>query len=109
MKDANVVCKRLSRGFILSMVLLLLCSLGNPLRSTCNKSMHPVVFRESEFRLHFWIALLGSIAKRTHSSVRCFVCYVSTKNSGVLHHNIILTPFNFHRILLWSSVVFTID
>ena len=61
MKDANVVCKRLSRGFILSMVLLSLRSLGNPLRSTCNKSMHPVVFRESEFRLHFWIAMLESI------------------------------------------------
>ena len=91
------------------MVLLSLCSLGNPLRSTCNKSMHPVVFWESEFRLRLWIALLESIEWRTHSSVRCFVCYVWTKKSGVLHHKIILTPFNFHRILLWSSVVFMID
>ena len=60
MKDANFR-KSLSRGFILSMVLLSLRSLGNPLRSTCNKSMHPVVFRESEFWLCFWIALLESI------------------------------------------------
>ena len=60
MKDANFR-KSLSRGFTLSMVLLSLRSLGNPLRSTCNKSMHPVVFQESEFRLCFWIELLESI------------------------------------------------
>ena len=62
MKDANFR-KSLSRGFTLSMVLLSLRSLGNPLRSTnmCNKSMNPVVFRESEFRLCFWIALLERI------------------------------------------------
>ena len=60
MKDANFR-KRLSRGFILFMVLLSLRLLGNPLRSTCNKSMHPVVFQESEFRLCFWIELLESI------------------------------------------------
>ena len=60
MKDANFR-KSLSRGFILSMVLLSLRSLGNPLRSTCNKSMNPVAFRKSEFRLCFWIALLESI------------------------------------------------
>ena len=58
MKVANFR-KSLSRGFILSMGLLSLRSLGNPLRSTCNKSMHPVVFRESE--LCFWIALLETI------------------------------------------------
>ena len=52
MKDANFL-QSLSRGFILSMVLLSLRSLGNPLRSTCNKSMNPAVFRESEFRLVF--------------------------------------------------------
>ena len=58
MKDANFR-KSLSHGFYkLSMVLLSLRSLGNPLRSTCNKSMNPVVFRESDFRLYFWIALL---------------------------------------------------
>ena len=40
MKVANFR-KSLSRGFILSMGLLSLRSQGNPLRSTCNKSMHP--------------------------------------------------------------------
>ena len=47
MKVANFR-KSLSRGFVLSMGLLSLHSLGNPLRSTCNKSMRPVVFQESE-------------------------------------------------------------
>ena len=75
MKDANFR-KSLSRGFTLSMVLLSLRSLGNPLRSTCNKSMHPVVFRESEFRLCFWIALLEQW------------CFAS----------LYLSRFNFHRI-----------
>ena len=60
LKDANFR-KSLSRGFILSMVLLSLRSLGNPLRSTCNTSMNPVAFRKSEFWLCFWIALLESI------------------------------------------------
>ena len=60
MKDANFR-KSSSRGFILSMVLLSLHLLGNPLRSTCNKSMHPVEFRESEFQSCFCIALLESI------------------------------------------------
>ena len=60
MKDANFR-KSLSGGFILSMVSLSLRSLGSPLRSTCNKSMNPVVFREGELRLCFWIALLQSI------------------------------------------------
>ena len=46
--------KRLSHGFILSTVLLSLHLLGNPLKSTSNKSMHPVMFRESEFRLFFF-------------------------------------------------------
>ena len=58
MKVANFR-KTLSRGFILSMGLVSLRSLENPLRSTCNKPMHPVVFRESE--LCFGIALLESI------------------------------------------------
>ena len=75
MKDANFH-NSLSPGFILSMVLLSLRSLGNPLRSTCNKSMHPVVFRESEFRLCFWIALLEQW------------CFAS----------LYLCRFNFHRI-----------
>ena len=54
MKDANFR-KSLSCGFILSMVLLSLRLLGNPLRSTCNKSMHPVEFRESEFMFSYCI------------------------------------------------------
>ena len=45
------------------------------MKSTCSKSMHPVVFRESEFTLCFWVAKYRILKKNTLLSVVfCLLC-----------------------------------
>ena len=64
--------------------------------STCSKSMHPGVFRESEFPLCFWIAKYWILKKNTLLSlVFCLLC--------INEEQWFFTPkyfnsFNFHRM-----------
>ena len=66
------------------------------MKSTCSKSMQPVVFQESEFPLHFWITKYRILKKNTLLSV--VFCLLCINEEQWFFTSKYLTPFNFHRM-----------